>query len=58
MALVNFSTCCDAPAILDVDNEVSKTYICSDCWQPCDVIALEPTHYQRLPRNINSNKGE
>lgn len=36
-APIPLSTCCGAPAIHDADNEVSETYLCTDCWKPCDV---------------------
>jgi hypothetical protein len=47
--LVNFSKCCDAPAILTNENSFYD-HICTDCQQPCSVIARELDHIQRPTR--------
>ena len=39
--LVNFSKCCETPAIADgvKDNEF---FICTDCWMTCETYASAP----------------
>jgi hypothetical protein len=34
---IKLSDCCNAPAIIDVDNEICETYVCTECWEPCTI---------------------
>lgn len=45
---LELSPCCGAPIVPDVDNEVSETWVCSDCGEPCNHADNECRHARRF----------